>query len=146
MKKTIVYLFVCLILTASAMTSCKAKIKYSFLNPITNICAIKIVEVGADDSQGINEQTEIMVIEDIKAFIDDFTQLSCFKVYTDPLGVAPFEIAIKIIYSNDDYELISSNGQARYTKKKYKNYVGYYYFNDDEFDELIDKYLSLGKS
>ena len=43
MKKTIVYLFVCLILTASAMTSCKAKIKYSFLNPITNICAIKIV-------------------------------------------------------------------------------------------------------
>ena len=57
MKKTIVYLFVCLILTASAMTSCKAKIKYSFLNPITNICAIKIVEVGADDSQGINEQT-----------------------------------------------------------------------------------------
>ena len=92
MKKTIVYLFVCLILTASAMTSCKAKIKYSFLNPITNICAIKI------------------------------------------------------IYSNDDYELISSNGQARYTQKKYKNYVGYYYFNDDEFDELIDKYLSLGKS
>ena len=146
MKKTIVYLFVCLILTASAMTSCKAKIKYSFLNPITNIFAIKIVEVGADDSQGINEQTEIMVIEDIKAFIDDFTQLSCFKVYTDPLGVAPFEIAIKIIYSNDDYELISSNGQARYTQKKYKNYVGYYYFNDDEFDELIDKYLSLGKN
>ena len=69
MKKTIVYLFICLILTASAMTSCKAKIKYSFLNPITNICGIKIVEVGADDGQGINEQTEIMVIEDIKAFL-----------------------------------------------------------------------------
>lgn len=117
MKKTIVYLFVCLILTASAMTSCKAKIKYSFLNPITNICAIKIVEVGADDSQGINEQTEIMVIEDIKAFIDDFTQLSCFKVYTDPLGVAPFEIAIKIIYSNDDYELFHQMGKQGIHRK-----------------------------
>ena len=104
-----------------------------------SIMNIEIVEV--EENTPDITQTVVSNIEDIDGFIQDFLNVDCFLIATDPRGISKNCVAIKIIYSNGDYELIHASGQAEYTNETgFKNYVGYRYFDEAQFEQLISNY------
>lgn len=122
------------------LVSCETEARYKLIHDPSDICAIEIIEVGEENAQGPIQQTTVCVINDITAFMNDFTQLTCYYLYTDPVGIENNSTVIKIIYNNNDYELISASGQARCINGQYNNYVGYRYFDKEQYEALISKY------
>ncbi len=139
MKKFIGYLFIIFLLT-SPLSGCEVKTKYEFIHDSPDISSIEIVKVGEESSQEIIEQTTISIVDDMERFIEDFNRINCYTIYSDPSGIEDNAVVIKIIYNNDDYELIGVGGQAKYVSGKYDNYVGYQYFDQDQYKALISKY------
>lgn len=128
------------------LASCETEARYKFIHDPSDIAAIEIIEVGEENSQGSIDQTTVCVVHDIKAFMNDFTQLTCYYLYTDPVGIEKNSTVIKIIYNNNDYELISASGQARCINGQYNNYVGYRYFDQEQYEALISKYSDPRRS
>ena len=80
---------------------CNLAVNYSFLQDMSNIDNIKIVEVGdLKKDEKIPEIKVIVVIEDQRAFLDEFVELECQKLFDDPTGVCVGDTAIKIEYKN----------------------------------------------
>ena len=90
-------------------------------------------------------EEKVQQVEDQKAFIADFRDVNCFTYYGDPTGVTPEGVedtVIKILYKNDEYELINWKGQAEYTSEKgFRYYAGYSVFDEQAFEALIEEYL-----
>lgn len=139
MKKIIACLFV-IFLFSLLFSACEIRAKYKFLHDSSKISFIEIVEVGDENSQGNIEQNTIYIIDDIDAFIEDFAKVDCYILYSDPAGIENNTTVIKVIYNNNDYELIGVEGQAQYLNGEYENYVGYRYFDRDQYESLILKY------
>ena len=121
--------------------SCEISVDYKFLHDPSEISTIEIVDVLiGESSEGLKQET-VCVIHDIDMFMDDFSQVDCYYIYTDPTGIEKDTTAIKIIYSNGEYELIAASGQAEYTnERQFSNYRGYRYFDKKQFEDLILKY------
>lgn len=138
MRKLISYLSIALLTVF--LVSCETEARYKLMYDLSDICGIEIIEVGEENAQGSIQQTTVCVINDITAFMNDFTQLTCYYLYTDPVGIENNSTVIKIIYNNNDYELISASGQARCINGQYNNYVGCRYFDKEQYEALISKY------
>ena len=133
---------ICFILMLGLLLGCGKKVSYNFLHNQSEISTIEIIEVGEADEQGVNEKITLCTIDDKDAFLEGFNQLDCYKHIGDPIGVEPTKKAIKIIYINGEYELISSSGIAHYTKEKqYKNYIGLYSFDREPFNHFLSSYI-----
>lgn len=108
---------------------------------ISQINKIQIVEVGYQIVAGELEQKIVGEVTDNTAFLDSFSQLECFLNTGDPRGIGGRQKVIKIVYCNGDYELIGKEGQGKYLSGQYKHYAGYRFFDDEQFEELIARYL-----
>ena len=124
-------------------TSCRVHTTYDFLNTEEEISKVEIVKLGEFDRDSTEyEETVLAVVEDIDAFLNDFSELNCYVYFGDPLGVDTDEIVIKFIYTNNEYELVNFMGQAKYdSEKKFTNYAGYRVFDEEPFNEFISKYI-----
>jgi len=118
---------------------CNVKAEYDFLYSVDEISAIEIVQVDEESQEGF-QQTMLAEIEDIETFLLEFNKLDCYSNYTDPIGIENGDIVIKVIYSNGDYEMIGCTGQARCEDGTFDNYVGRRYFEQEEYNNLIDSY------
>ena len=78
-------------------------------------------------------------VQDIEQFMDDFLKMDCSMV-SPPRAPSVGDIGIKIIYNNDEYEIICSLGQAEYRDGHYYFDCGRHSFDKTQFDELINKY------
>ena len=119
------------------ISGCDRRVEYEFLQPNENISKIEYVTAWYNK--------EAIVIKELnkdktEEFLIDFTELDCYKYFTAPGVVSPGDEAIKITYINKDFELINENGQASYKNGILKS-EGYYYFHDEPFQELINKYF-----
>ena len=150
MKKNI-FSLTFFILLMIFMTGCEQKVDYVFLDNSEKIEKIEIVEVGEMEYIGnklsSSLQPEIIVVKElskdnISSFLKDFNELECYKYLTDPGYLFPGSEAIKISYLNGDYELINVEAQGRFKNNKYIG-TGRFYFDDEPFNELIDKYANL---
>jgi hypothetical protein len=94
-------------------------------------------------------QTELEKIVDTEAFLDDFINMNCFTYYGDPTGVTPEGVGdtvIKILYTNNEYELINWTGQSKYTVERgFRYYEGFCVFDEQQFESLIARYLNDSK-
>lgn len=129
-----------IILSAALFISCNNRVKYQFLQSTSEIKSVEIVTVG--DMKSIeNNQTTVCVIDDVDEFLEKFNKLDCYRHFSDPQGVGTNSTVIKIIYNNDDYELISWCGQSQYTSKyKFKYYKGFCNFDENQFNDFISTY------
>ena len=149
MKKNI-FSIMLIVLILMFISGCDRRVEYEFLQPNENISKIDFVLVGNDNNffkkedpyEFPNQTTVIKELgkEEFEEFLIDFNKLNCYKYFTDPGRVFPGYQAVKITYINGDFELINVDGQASYKNGKYKEY-GYYYFHDEPFQELINKYF-----
>ena len=135
-------LHISVVLFVLLLCGCYKQVEYPFLHEQTEISSIEIVMVGEPHEQGPNEQIVFVTIDDIDSFMEKLKNLNCYKHVGDPLGIWPNQMAVKIIYSNGEYELINESGQAKYTiEKKYDNFSAFYWFDDEEFETLLASYL-----
>ena len=131
-------LFIALICTLMSLSSCNITREYSFIQEADNICSIEIVSVKYSAING--EELFICKIENIDAFLDDFSDLEN-HTKSPPKGQSnPTPTAIKISYDNNDYEIITSNGTIA-SRGETKIYSGTHYFDKDDFFKLLAKYI-----
>ena len=144
MKKTFVYSFLIILIFFSG---CEKQTNYKFLKDFSSVDKIELVKISEPQNESSSKFsqciTAIQEITDHDEFLERFTNINCYRIYTDPQGISAGSLAIKIQYDNDDFELIGVNGQAKYTNKIYRQYSGYYYFDNKQFDDLVAYYLSL---
>ena len=128
-------------------------VKYKFMEDVSEISNIEIVKLI-----GLKQEENIVVapvletvhkITDKEAFLEDFDKLSCRLRWTEPTGIDSEYIGrliLKIEYLDGKYELISDNAQAEYGNAlmgnlEYNMHTGMYVFNEQEFNELLEKYM-----
>lgn len=124
-------------------TSCRHQETYDFMNAVDEIAEISIVALSFDEEQALVE-TNVQKIVDTNAFLNEFGDIACYTYSGDPAGVTPEGVedtVIKISYTNEEYELINWNGQAKYTLERgFIYYSGYHVFDKDQFESFITKY------
>lgn len=140
MKRINIILFIigCLIIFA---TGC-GKDEYPFKQAEENIVKVEVVLNG--ELQDLYTEHEVTLIkelslQDISKFIDDFRKIECTRGFGDPAELTPGDKGFKIIYENGDYEIITQDAQGRHQKDKYFN-NGKYYFDEEQFNDLLEKY------
>ncbi len=91
-------------------------------------------------------QTVRKEVTDIEGILADLQKVEGYRTNNDPTPVTPTGMdacVIKILYSNNDYELINYSGQAKYTHGYgLRHYAGYSYYDQSQFEALIEKYLN----
>ena len=122
---------------------CRKK-EFRFYHDIDEIMKVEIVHVLCSETEGITSQETIFTIRDIDTFIKDFGDLVYYEGFFDnPQGIENDEVVFKISYVNGEYELVNSIGKALYFHETgLKNYKGYHQFDEEEFSELIEKYMN----
>ena len=136
---------VCILISSFfVFAGCKAKDGYPYMNNTDEIKSIEIVLVNKNkDVYGHDLQTTLVVIEEKTQFIQDLSAIEFRHVFGYAYGVADGETAVKLIYSNNDYELITAVGIARYraSDDDYTHNAGTYTCSAEDFDALISKYM-----
>lgn len=145
MKKIIFGISV-LMVVVFTLSACSGKKTYEFINEESEMSTIEIVKLCEyDQEKGEYKEELISVVEDHSAFLSDFKKVECYNHWTDPTGVFEDDTVIKITYKNDEYELIHHSGQGKYRHFEdnpsfLQVYAGYRYFDEEQFNDLIEKY------
>ena len=134
---------VCMLIFAflfSGCGECLCRTRYEYLHTTDEIETIEIVVVTfGDDSPPYYDV--LYTVEDIDGFIEDFGEIKCYEQVTHPLGIDDGDTVIKITYENGDYELVTWDGRATFVKGIFYGYKGWQYFDEGQFQSLLDKYL-----
>ena len=142
MKRRILSVVLCLIIIFSTVFLCGCKKNYRFLNDTSEIHSIEIVTLGPpQDGDIIPQQTVVCKVEDISGFLQDFSKVDCFS-QMPPSEVRELSTVIKITYNNGEYELIDSEGQSQFYDGYYYFYCGSYHLDEEQFQNLIKKYMN----
>ncbi len=138
-NKSIIAILLCIMLL---LTSCVSQ--YSFLNSESEISEISIVHVSIKDDE--ITQIELVKIQDVSGFLEDFKKIACHKRIGDPSALYPNDEeadAIKVLYYDGSYELINYYGRVTYQHDRGLDYyAGIRAFDEVEYRSFIDKYLS----
>lgn len=113
--KKITFIFTMIIILI--LSGCRHEEEYNFLNSENDVVSISIVAIFFTD-EGEVIQTERVSIEDKEDFMDAFQNLTCYTYYGDPVGICDIGTeanVIKILYENEEYELINWCGQSKYS-------------------------------
>lgn len=141
LRKFYIFLIISIVFVFS---SCKCATEYNFFHEKEMIASIELVKAYYDFEKEEPIQEAIQTIENKEEFIKDFKSLKCYIYLRAPMGVDEKGLAIKIMYSNGDYELIRHIGQAEYTYGKgYNGYCTNGNFDKEEFNKLIYKYSGI---
>ena len=116
--------------------ACGHRTRFDFLHDESEICAIEIVEVVEEYDEETEQPilTPLVIIDDIDSFLKDFRRVKCRvrgAIGGDPIGVHKNEVAIKFVYKNNDYELVSDTGHSTYTEGIFNLYRGHHSFNNE---------------
>ena len=131
-----------IILVTVLITGCSNQKEYELLNDASLISEIQIVWVGErSEGEYVPSQTVLSVVENTDSFVDELLSVDSELLY--PPASIPFDAkAVKIIYNNGDYELLTYCGQAYYRADEdfYQSCAGCEYFDKNQFNALIEKY------
>ncbi len=133
-------IIILIILFASACV----KKEFEFTQAIKNVEKIEVILIGMPViAENRHEQTILYELtkSEFASAIEAILDLDSDRLYTSPATLFPDMKAFKITYKNGDYEIINNFAQGSLINGIYKA-EGYYTFDIDEFNELIDKYLN----
>ena len=135
--------------TILVLSSCVRNTDYQFMQPYENIVKVELIKVG--ETKNTNNKPldqilpEFIVIKELPDseyanFVNDLKNISFNRYYTDPGYMFTGEEAIKIIYTNGDFELINDGAQATYKNEKYSR-TGYYCMEEEDYNKLKLRYF-----
>lgn len=148
-------IFIVVILLCLQLVGCTSLFKsliktdFEFLYDPSKIKAIEIVIIGEVEriqdapptSSVIDDKPNfdvVCTVQDIEQFMDDFSKIDC-SIASPPRSPSVGDVGIKIIYNNEEYEIICSLGQAEFRDGFYYSDCGRHSFDETQFDELIKK-------
>lgn len=135
-------ILVTVMLGIALITGCGKQQEYSLLNDVTEISEVQIVWVGErSEGEYVPSQTVLSVVENTDSFVDELLSVDSELLYP-PASIPLDAKAVKIIYNNGDYELLTYCGQAYYRADEdfYQSCAGCEYFDKNQFNALIEKY------
>ncbi len=153
-KGKLIFVFVILI-GALLLTGCGALLlfesnrpgqNYYLVEDMDTIRSVEIVYVGeiskafVDDKE-LEVQTTLCVVDDIEGFCEDFRNLDAGWTGAEAASIMDNVTAIKIIYTNGEYALVHWLGTSRYYDGAFRYYCGTDFYDEEEFNALIDKYM-----
>lgn len=77
-------------------------------------------------------------ITDISSFVDKLNNVECSVNWGEPGVLSEGNVVIKLDYINGDYDLIFHN--AQWFNRNSENHTGYFFFNEEQLDQLITEY------
>ena len=119
----------------------------SKVNLCPEINKAEIVQVGKyiynENNEPIAfEETFVVSIENLDDFLDDFDRMDCLSS-TYPQYIQENTIVIKFYCTHGNIRYISPDGMVEYHADDGRIFeCGFDYFNEDEFNALIEKYIS----
>ena len=132
-KPFVIYLTILIIILLS---SCQSTFKFELSKSLGEVDTIEIIEIFSDS--GEEKVLNKLDIEKASLLIDEIKKLSCYKDWNDPCQTLN-GIAIKVIYFDGNYEIITSCANAVYSNGRIS--YGREYFDKSAFDDLITKYI-----
>ena len=127
------------------------KTDFEFLHSLSEIKAIEIVKINEiEQIQNVSATPPVIdnapsfdvicTVQNIERFMEDFSKIECY-LSSPPKSPSAGDIGIKIIYNNENYEIICSRGQAEYRNGFYYSDCGRHSFDETQFDEMLSKYI-----
>lgn len=134
-------ILVTVMLGIALITGCSNQKAYELLNDASLISEIQIVWVGErSEGEYIPSQTVLSVVENTDSFVDELLSVDSESLYP-PASIPLDAKAVKIIYNNGDYELLTYCGQAYYrADEDFYQSCGCESFDKNQFNALIEKY------
>lgn len=119
-----------------SLVGCQSSATIVLLHPEDKIASVEILEICSGKENSLKFLDE----ESIADIIDDLKSMNCYMYFNDPCQTIE-GMVIKIVYSNGDYDLVTSSSHAFYSNEQIS--FRREYFDKDTFDILIDKYLAI---
>jgi ABC-type enterochelin transport system ATPase subunit len=116
------------------LSGCQATCHFNLSYPEKEIDLVEIIEI----SSGIERVVKSLDAKSVAVIIDDLNKMKCYQYWNDPNQTIE-GIAIKIIYANGDYDIITSSVHALYSNRHVS--YGRKYFDKDSFNSMLDRYL-----
>lgn len=138
MKKICILITICLILGVG----CDNKVHYwEFVQKSNQVKEFKIV-----DSKDNGNPPKVIGVLDIELIDEFYTDISTLKMkrYGTNLS-APYGLCFMVIFENDDYDIIAHKEpkHVKYENGEYIHYNSWLCCDQEDFDELINKYLEF---
>ena len=107
----------------------------------SNVERIEIVRMETpDQNRAEYKYTVLCVVTDEVNFIERLTNLDHRVHWGDPKVLYEGYLAIRIVFTNGDYDLIHHRAQAM-CRSGATNY-GFFIFDEDEYNQLISDYIN----
>lgn len=136
MKKVVLSLCVILTLLCS---SCGWFGDQRYVCDVENVDSIHIVRLDEYVEEKCDfEYTVLVQISDCKTFANRLNEVKHSVNWGEPSPMELQYIAIKIDYSNGDFDLIHQDAQLFNRSGSYR--TGYFFFDDEQFNSLISNY------
>ena len=107
---------------------------------VDNVVSVQIVHLGEIvEGEYRFAYTVLCEIEDIPAFVEQLESVEHSVNWGDPRPLGTDCIVIRIEYQNGDYDLLHEDAQTFH--RSGQNNHGFFFFDDDQFQDLISEYL-----
>ena len=140
MKKTIYFLFVvCVVLLL--LCSCGLFSPQKYICEVDKVESIQIVRLDKYvEGEYRYEYTVLAQISDVEAFVDRLNHIEHSVNWGDPIQMYEQYTVVKIEFCNGDFDLIHPD--AQWFNRSGKNNNGYFFFDEEQFNELILDYIT----
>ncbi len=106
-----------------------------------NVESVQIIELNEYiEGEYRYEYTVLCAISDKSEFVKQLNGLKHTVNWGEPSQLDIGYVVIRVGYLNGDYDLIYPNAQCFH--RDGVGHYGFFFFDEDEFNELISKYLS----
>lgn len=136
----------CLILVFFMLLGCNSDFfgPQEYVCELENVKSVQIVSLdGVVKDEYRFEESILCEIEDISVFIERLNALEHSVNWGEPSVLEIGFVVIKINYNNGDFDLIHYSAQSFY--RSGKKITGYFFFEEDQFDDLIADYCPNDK-
>ncbi len=106
---------------------------------VENVASIQIVRIdNIEKGQNGFEYTVLSQIPDCETFVRNLNEVKHSVNWGDPYPMEVYNVVVKIEYNNGDFDLIHPDSQ--YFSKAGNISTGYFFFDDEQFNDLISSY------
>ena len=105
---------------------------------IESVCIVRLDEYLEEKYQ--YEYTVLSHISNYETFVDRLNNLEHSVNWGEPCQLNVQYVVIRIDYLNGDFDLIHQDAQC--FNRSGKNRYGYFFFEDEQFNELIGDYIN----
>ena len=138
---TLIACFLCL----GSFGGCDANVYYwEFDQEISNITSVSLVEIDPNGDGLTYSVVKNLNINLAQGLYDD---IQCLEMTKYGFNLKhPIDLSIVIVYANGEYEIISSVASTKFrynSDEELRAHISWFEFNREEFDSLVEKYMSL---